>query len=243
MKLQGGNCIDKFRRQFTGWVAAFVLYGVNYYGGIMAKRARRAAVTVAAKRMVFEPTQYEVTIGENDYLLAPQPIAQIRHFDQVVSNMFDSVGDFGKRHYVVELDPDGQEVGRQGPLHIDDAEAALAEMNGNPTRIESDPFDMSALVDGVLQMPYGIMKLLIPDLEESDCEQLSAPELTWLTNLLIEVNGLDWFRAVVKNLGEPLLAELGAALADWIRVASLSSYAPVIANQASSSTETDLTNL
>lgn len=193
-----------------------------------------------AVRKVFAPIKYEVEIGEGAYVLHPQPIASITQFDGILNNIMDDLGDFGQRHFIVVYEGEGEdevEIERMGPMYIDQAEAAQEEMNGKLTRIESDEFQLSSITKAINTAPFEVLKLLIPDLEADDCKGISIPELKWLVALLVEVNGLDWFEAVIKNLGGPLLSEIGAALADWIRLASVQSSVAQI-----TSTATDTTN-
>lgn len=202
----------------------------------MAKRARRDAVK---ERQVFKPKTYVVEIGENDYTIEPQPIKRIAGFDSAISGITDNVAEMGRRHFVVLYEGEGEEekeTERFGPFFQDEAEAELAKANGNPARIESDPFEFSIITQAIGYAPFAVLSLMIPDLAEEDCEELSLPEISWLVELLIEVNGLDWFRDAVKNWGGPLLDELGAALADWIRTATWQSSVEAITNTAVDST-------
>lgn len=188
--------------------------------------ARRKQVTKPrnSEHMVFTPKRYTVTIGENDYTIEPQPIKRVVEFDGMVDITLNSLGDFGQRHYVVKykVGDDGQEevISRDGPLYDDQAQELLGQANGSLARIESDPIELSGILNAIVAAPHAVLQIVIPDLEEEDCRELSVPELTWLTEILIEVNGLDWLRDVAKNLGGPLLQEIGAALADWMRLAT-----------------------
>lgn len=204
----------------------------------MAK-SKAASTGNVAERKVFAPKTYLVPIGGRDYAIRPQPIKQITEFDGAVSAIMDNLGDFGKRYYVVvfeELEDGENELERIGPMYVDEAEEQAKALDGALTRIESDQFELSSVSTAINRAPYAILKLMIPDLEEEHCEQISIPELTWLIDLLVEVNGLDWFRDVIKNLGGPFLEEIGAALADWMRVATLQSSVDQITATATDST-------
>lgn len=188
----------------------------------MAKKARFAA----AKKSVFTPTSYEVEIGENEYIIEPQPIKAIVAFDGLIEGLSEEFAGSSDRHYVIVRDSAGEEKDRHGPFEITEAEDKLSELqsnNGLQAAIESEPFDLKDFLEKLAMTPYRLLVIFIPDLEETDCDYLNFPQLMWLFDLLIEVNGINWFKAVSKNLIGPLLEETAAMMIDRFKAASLDS--------------------
>jgi len=174
----------------------------------MAKKARPVA-----KKKAWTPIIYSVEIGDNEYEIEPQPIAVITQFDGLVQHMSDNLLSF-KRHWV--LHPNGTgEVHREGPFDLDEANAYAQGLDlgeDEAPLIEVDDFPWKEFFSNLAEAPYHLLKLLIPDLTEEDADSISLPQLMWLVDLLIEVNGIEWFKSVLKNLGTPLLKEMGEAM-------------------------------
>jgi len=64
------------------------------------------------------------------------------------------------------------------------------------------------IVGAILDAPYPALRVLIPDLEEGDVRKSSIPNLKFVLELLVEVNGVEWFEEFVRNSIGPLLPEL-----------------------------------
>lgn len=119
-----------------------------------------------AQKRIWTPTEYAVQIGENEYIIAPQPIGSFIKF----SDMVDALG------------------------------KGLDEI--------PDDAELDQVLGVLLRSPYLAFSVLIPGLLEDDIESCSLPQLKFLFDLVIEVNGVDWLRTFVKNSIGPLLPRL-----------------------------------
>lgn len=200
----------------------------------MAKKAK-----AVAKKKAWTPIIYAVEIGENEYEIEPQPITIITQFDGLVQHMSDNLLSF-KRHWVVYSNGTG-DLHREGPFDLDEAEEHVKTLDlaqDQAPVIEVDDFPWKEFFANLAEAPYHLLKLLIPELTEEDADSISLPQLMWLVDLLIEVNGIEWFKAVLKNLGTPLLREMGEAMIDTATAATRRRSA---LQKLASSTETDST--
>lgn len=198
----------------------------------MAKRSSSASTI---KQRAWVPKRFEVQIGQSTYILEAAPINQVQQFDDMLSHIGSDVLGFSDRYYIVNGTGE-----REGPFSYEDAQSQL-EDRGDDAKIESDDFDISTILGALVEIPYHLLKIMIPELSEEDCKDLTYPELTFLIDLLIEINGLRWFQAVAKNLGEPLIQQLGEAAADLLRAVSLRSSLETTKNTGMDSTELLLT--
>lgn len=119
-----------------------------------------------ATKRVWTPTEYAVDIGNNEYIIAPQPIERFIEFSDVVSGLSGQIESLG--------DQDG----------------------------------LDAVLGVIINTPYPALKVLIPDLQEEDLKLVSLPQLKFIFDLLVEVNGVEWLQSFVKNSLGPLLPKL-----------------------------------
>ena len=191
------------------------------------------------QRRVFNPDRIDTDIGGHSYIIEPQPMVRILEFDDVMNQLASQFDDLTDTFYVTD-DETGDDVA--GPFQSDDEAQAYIQaesLEGKSVRVQGVP--VRDVLERLISSPYVILKPLIPDLEAEHIENVSFPELKFIFGLLIEVNGLEWFEALVKNVLEPLLPRLtdvtaGALYGGLQRVLTVSTATP-----AEPSGETPLT--
>lgn len=157
-------------------------------------------------KKIWTPDVYEVNIGKGEYTIEPQPIERIIEFDEVVNSITSGLDDFSSKYYV--SNGDGSDIG--GPFETEEeAEQFVVESHPDAkTQIREESPSVREVLEMIVSAPYPALKALIPDLKEEDCRGASLPNLKYVFDLIIEVNGVAWFENFVKNSLAPILPEL-----------------------------------
>jgi hypothetical protein len=167
-------------------------------------------------KSVWEPEHYETVIGEATYILKPQPIGRVMEFDALLNDiggMFEAIGPT-----FVVLDKEGgvlEEFDTE-----EEAEAHITEEKIKDATIEIQATSTQDFLSQVVATPYHLLKPLIPDLKEEDVIAAPVAQIEFIIRLLIEVNGVKWFEAMLKNLLEPLLPTILEAVITAVSEAS-----------------------
>jgi len=158
------------------------------------------------QRRVFAPDTFSTDIGGKEYIITPQPLKQILEFDDVIAELSQQFDDLSDTHYVID-DETGDEVA--GPFETyDDAQAYIEAEKLEGKSIDTQGVPVRDVLDRLISSPFVVLKPLIPELTEEHAREMSFPQLKFLFGLLIEVNGLEWFEEMTKNVLEPLLPKL-----------------------------------
>lgn len=187
-------------------------------------------------KKVWTPERFEVNIGDNEYVIEPQPIERIIEFDGVVKHLSDGLGNFGDKYYVTNGtgedvvgplgdEKEAQEFIRQRYPDLDDAELVVF-FDENPDKrldIRVDRVSMRTILESLVNTPYPALRVLIPDLREADIRATSLPQLKFIFDLLIQVNGVAWFERFVKNSLAPVLPEVTNLLLEAVKGATADS--------------------
>jgi hypothetical protein len=170
-----------------------------------------------ATKKVWNPTRFEVNIGTGTYLVEPQPIERIMEFDQVANQLMESITGLSTLYTVVDVE-DGSE--KAGPFEEED-EARRQLTDGTEIKVSSASF--SDIAQALIDAPYPALRCLIPDLKEEDVRGSSLPNLKFVLDLVIEVNGVKWFETFLKNSISPLLPEIVKIAVDAAKTAIVNS--------------------
>jgi hypothetical protein len=158
-------------------------------------------------KKVWKPTNYETQIGGMTYVLRPQPISKVLEFDDLLQEVGASLNDLGSGYVVVN-----SETGEAVSEEFEDATSAeefLGEQeNTKELEVQTLGVKPRDLLEKVVEGPYLILKPMIPDLNEEDVRNSPMGEIEFVIGLLVEINGMKWFQAMVKNFLEPLLPTL-----------------------------------
>lgn len=172
-------------------------------------RNRSAAAGGSKVRKVFDPQVYEVEIGNGQYDIGPLPIRDLMKFENTLKGIGDIFGDISVGYFVTDGEKD-----IAGPF--DDMEEAQQYLEDHPQK-EGQPDlivrsewskGFGDILKSIIATPYEPLSVAIPGLKSEDCEQLTYPEIVWLLELIVEANGIGWFRDFVKNSLVPLIPEM-----------------------------------
>lgn len=164
--------------------------------------AKRKSTSNGVVRRVWTPTRYEVNIGDGEYVIEPQPIERVMEFDTVARQIQENITTLGTSYWVI--DGEGNEL--QGPFDEEAMANEFVEEGTSELDVRAPGFQ--EIVGAILDAPYPALRVLIPDLDEGDVRKSSIPNLKFVLELLVEVNGVEWFEEFVKNSIGPLLPEL-----------------------------------
>lgn len=164
-------------------------------------------------KKVWKPTEYETQIGEKTYVIRPQPISKVLEFDDLLQEVGLALESLGTGYVVVNSET-GEQVGEE----FEDATSAekfLSEQE-NAEGLEVQPGSVKPrdILEKIVEGPYLILKPMIPDLEPEDVADAPMGQIEFVIGLLVEINGMQWFQAMVKNFLEPLLPKLIATAAE-----------------------------
>lgn len=171
----------------------------------MAKKKSESTLP-RVTRKVFTPTSYEVDIGGSAYEIRPRSLKELAAFSAAIEHIFEGFSGALNDWYLED-----SEGNRQGPF-TEEAAKAKEDPDGEGLVAVQGGWSIAEIWEQVLKTPHKILSLLIADLEEEDCEQLTLPELKWLFDILVEINGLNWFEDTLKNLLAPLLPDIMTVL-------------------------------
>ncbi len=152
-------------------------------------------------RRIWHPEQFETVIGSGTYIIEPQPIERIIEFDGMIKQLSDGFSGLSTTYYIEQ---DGKDI--DGPF--EDVKTAEGHMNGTGTSIREQGVGIREVLSSLVNAPYPALQVLIPDLKEEDVRQSSVPNLMYIMDLLVEVNGIEWFETFLKNSLGPLLPEI-----------------------------------
>jgi len=77
---------------------------------------------------------------------------------------------------------------------------------------EEDSFTFSTIISEAIQAPYELLVITIPDLKKDDLDDASWPQISWLFDTVLEINGFTWLKEIVKNLSRSLVDLAPAAI-------------------------------
>jgi hypothetical protein len=179
-------------------------------------KAKDAPRRINAENKIWIPQKFEVNIGPTKYVIEPQPLKQLLLFDGVLSELSDSFSVLSARYYIVI---DGQRAEGLEPFENEvEAREYIAEQEWATAIIEPVTPDASEILQAIVHAPFPIMKVLIPELVEDDVLEAPPRNLEHVIRLLLDLNGTEWFEAVVKKFVAPMLprvleSAIGAATA------------------------------
>lgn len=188
-----------------------------------------------AVKKVWTPDRCEVNIGQGEYIIEPQPIEKIIEFDKVVKQLSGSLDDFSNKYYVTNgtgKDAVKEPFESEDEAHayitdqfpdIEDLTEYFEENKEKRLGIRVESVTMKEVLEALVATPYPALKVLIPDLKETDVKGASLPNLKFVFDILIEVNGVAWFERFVKNSLAPVLPDIMNMLVEGIKGALESS--------------------
>ncbi len=175
---------------------------------------------MSKNKKVWKPEVYETTIGPGTYTIEPQPIESIIEFDAVVKQLSDDLDGLSAETYYVH---NGTGVDIGGPFEDEEkADQFVSEYDGE-AKVRAESMAMVDVLSALVSTPYPPLKVLVPELKEEDCRQASLPNLKFVFDLIMKVNGLAWFENFVKNSLAPVLPEIIAVVVSSIKGALKSS--------------------
>ena len=159
-------------------------------------------------KSVWEPQLYETVIGEKTYTLRPQPLGRVMEFDTLlkdIGGMFEAIGP------TYEVVRDGESI---ETFDTQEEAEAYIEMQHYKDSLGVNVLTTTVqdFLAKVIETPYHLLLPLIPDLKQEDIEAAPVAQIEFLIRLLVEVNGVKWFEALLKNLLEPLLPTIVEAV-------------------------------
>lgn len=159
-------------------------------------------------KSVWEPQLYQTVIGTATYTLRPQPLGRVMEFDALlkdIGGMFEAIGP------TYEVVRDGETVETFDTE--EDARAYIEEQDDKDSLgVNVISTTVQDFLAKVVETPYHLLLPLIPDLKKEDIEAAPVAQIEFLIRLLVEVNGVKWFEALLKNLLEPLLPTIVEAV-------------------------------
>ena len=187
----------------------------------------------AARTSVFAPMSYPVTIGENDYEIEPQPIKNVVAFQVIIERFSADFEKMSDRHLVTVTGADSEVLFSEGGLSASAGRALLARKEREYTPPDLDDPERDASLDAIIvlsqepypwrdllfviaEAPFPLLSVVIPDLTEGDADLITFPLLTHIFEVVVEVNGLNWFQDIVGNLVRPMLDSVGPILIDSV---------------------------
>jgi len=160
-----------------------------------------------AIKKVWQPTAYETEIGGQTYVLTPQPISKVLEFDDLLAEVNVAIDQLGSGYVVVN-----SETGEKISDEFEDATSAdefLSEQdNADELEVQTVGVKPRDILEKIIEGPYLVLKPMIPDLKQEDIANAPMGQIEFVIGLLVEINGMKWFRAMVKNFLEPLLPTL-----------------------------------
>jgi hypothetical protein len=90
-------------------------------------------------------------------------------------------------------------------LVLEDAFKELTGMSWFTGEEQDATLDFAKIKDNLLAVGFEPLKIAIPELTDEDCLGLSIPQLTFVFNVILEVNGLNLMKDLVKNFAGPLM--------------------------------------
>lgn len=156
------------------------------------------------KKRVFTPTIFETEIGNGTYIIEPQPITAIVEFDELIQEIGGAFDSIASSFTVIAAD---------GTEHDtfdtrEEAEEYIEAESLEGADIQIDGAGVTDFLEQIIKTPHLLLKPLIPDLKEEDAKAMSVPQIKFVFEMLVDVNGLKWFEAFAKNLIEPLLPRI-----------------------------------
>ena len=136
---------------------------------------------------------YEVEVGNTPYQVKARSVSEIleleEHIRDLVGGEWLTAGE-------------GTE-----PEEEENAEAQKEESE------EQQPIlDWPTIKHRIVQVGFAPLKVAIPELTLEDFQDAPLPQLEWVFNIVLEVNGLSLLRSWAKNLLDPLGGAMGRAL-------------------------------
>ncbi|MBD3260298.1 MAG: hypothetical protein GF334_01250 [Candidatus Altiarchaeales archaeon] len=162
-------------------------------------------------KKVFTPTEYEVPIGENKYIIGPRPMQDVIDFYEVIEDLIDDFDDALTINYFVEVE--GERVA--GPFENEEAATKALEEIESGVIVVGD-ISFRKILEKLVATPYKPLSIVIPELQQDDIAQASFPELMFLLDLVIEVNGLKLFQSFLKKTITPLIPKLLSTVIDSV---------------------------
>ena len=156
-------------------------------------------MTKRTKR-VFSPEIFVVTFGGKEYDISPQPISRVIEFQQAIEDLFDAISGFQTKYVVSDVD--GKE------LEVFDTLAEAELVAGDDGVVSEKRPGVSDFLNAVVSSPYYALKVMVPDLLESDVKESTFPELKNALDAIIEVNGIGWLETFLKKTIGPVMPEV-----------------------------------
>lgn len=119
-------------------------------------------------------------------------------------------------------------------LVLEDSFKTLTGMSWFSGEDEDATLDFVKIKDNLLAVGFEPLKIAIPELTSEDCLNFTIPELKFLFDVILDVNGLNLMKDLVKNFGGPLLEAAKAALPRVLASVSLD-----LTEQSGETTPTD----
>lgn len=167
-----------------------------------------------ATKRVWTPEIHETTIGGGTYIIEPQPIERIIEFDGVVKQLSTSLDEFNDTYYVAN----GTGEDLAGPFEDEDeARDYIEQYPDKKLDVRVQGVTMRDVLETIVSTPYPALKVLVPDLKEEDVKGASLPNLKFVFDILVEVNGVAWFERLIKNSLAPLQPVILEMLVEGIK--------------------------
>jgi len=167
-------------------------------------------------RRVFTPEIYTISLGGQEYDVAPQPISRIIEFQAVVEELTDQLTGLERQYYITN--GNGQDV--SGPF---ETRAEAEGLLGEGQEIRGEGAGVGDFLKIIVESPYHALKVVIPEVKEDDVKQANFPELKNALNVIVEVNGIEWLENFVKKTILPILPEIVDIITSSIKEALISS--------------------
>jgi len=170
-----------------------------------------------AVKKVFEPERYEVEFGDKTLVVEPQPMEVVIAFYEAVEEEIGSFNSALEVDWYVEVD--GERIAGPFEEEVDAVDAAGDHKDG----IVVSDVSFKTVIEKLLAAPYKPLVAVIPGLEEDDIRHMTFPHLMFVLDLVIEVNGLKFFKSFVKKTWGDLGPKI---ISTWISsiVADLNSF-------------------
>lgn len=146
-----------------------------------------------AIKKVFEPDRYEVEFGEKVLVVEPQPMDAVIAFYEAVENEIGSFDAAMDVDWYVDIG--GEHVA--GPFETEEEAEEIA--NKHEGGVVTSDVSFKTVIEKLLATPYKPLVVVIPGLEEEDLRHMTFPHLMFVLDLVIEVNGLKFFKSFVKK--------------------------------------------
>lgn len=173
-------------------------------------------------KKIWQPTAYETEIGGQPYTLSPQPISKVLEFDSLLSEVGVAFEELGGGYVVIN-----SETGKEVSEEFEDATSAkkfLGEQeNTGELEVKTVGVKPRDILEKIVEGPYLVLKPMIPELKQEDVANAPMGQIEFVIGLLVEVNGMKWFKVMVKNFLEPLLPTLIESTAGALTGALVSS--------------------